>query len=233
MQCDNLCELEPPSEAEKLRNQLSGLHTRLGDFKLATIEKQNSLRAALKESEKRQKEMDDYESRVSKLQQWMTDTKQMTMPGDSAPLTMTMADRSQLHQVSPVLHLLTNFFLFCTCLSKFYMTFKKAVVAAVMVCSTRLEEEVTLTLVCDYFQPLWVSVYCILHFTFTTLTLQTPFDIGIQKPVYQKAPTFKCTGDLNDLDSGTREGEKEMIHFSVMIHINSPFCYFSLMRVNI
>ena len=110
MQCDNLCELEPPSEAEKLRNQLSGLHTRLGDFKLATIEKQNSLRAALKESEKRQKEMDDYESRVSKLQQWMTDTKQMTMPGDSAPLTMTMADRSQLHQVSPVLHLLTNFF---------------------------------------------------------------------------------------------------------------------------
>ena len=110
--------------------------------------------------------MDDYESRVSKLQQWMTDTKQMTMPGDSAPLTMTMADRSQLHQVSPVLHLLTIFFLFCTCLSKFYMTFKKAVVAAVMVCSTRLEEEVALTLV----HNLWlfsISVgLSLLHFTF-------------------------------------------------------------------
>lgn len=99
VQCDNLCEVEPPSEAEKLRNQLSGLHSRLGDFKLTAIDKQNSLRAALKDSEKRQKEMDDYESRVSKLQQWMTDTKQMTMPGDSAPVTMTMADHSQLHQV--------------------------------------------------------------------------------------------------------------------------------------
>lgn len=101
VQCDNLCELEPPGEAEKLRNQLSGLHTRLGEFKLATIEKQNTLRAALKDSEKRLKEMDDYETRVSKLQQWMTDTKQMTIPGDSGPITMTMADRSQLHQVRP------------------------------------------------------------------------------------------------------------------------------------
>lgn len=98
VQCDNLCELEPPREAEKLRNQLSGLQARLGEFKLLTIDKQNSLRAALKDSEKRHKEMEDYEDRVGKLQQWMTDTKQMTMPGDSA--TVSMPERSQLQQVS-------------------------------------------------------------------------------------------------------------------------------------
>jgi hypothetical protein len=34
VQCDNLCEHEVPAEAEKLRNQLSALHTRLGDFKV-------------------------------------------------------------------------------------------------------------------------------------------------------------------------------------------------------
>ncbi|KAL8590281.1 hypothetical protein ACOMHN_006397 [Nucella lapillus] len=95
VQCDSLCELETPSEADKLRKQLSGLHSRLGDFKLLTIDRQTSLRRALSDSEKRQKEMDDYESRVSKLQQWMTDTKQLTLPSESSH---TLPDHSQLHQ---------------------------------------------------------------------------------------------------------------------------------------
>ncbi|XP_076463745.1 nesprin-1-like isoform X2 [Babylonia areolata] len=101
VQCDSLCEMETPSEADKLRKQLSGLHSRLGDFKLATIDKETSLRGALKDSEKRQKEMDDYESRVTKLQQWMSDTKQMTLPADSSTTAFSsrsLPDRSQLHQ---------------------------------------------------------------------------------------------------------------------------------------
>jgi len=99
VQCDNLCEMETPANAEKLKSQLTNLQTQLGNLKLGSIEKQAPLRTAIKESERRKKEMDEYESNVKKLQQWVTDTKQLTMsPSLVEPLFMA-EDQQALQQV--------------------------------------------------------------------------------------------------------------------------------------
>ncbi|XP_046571071.1 nesprin-1-like [Haliotis rubra] len=99
VQCDSLCEQETPTSAEKLRTQLASLQKQLGDFKLETIDKQSQLRGAIKDADKRQREMSDYEDNVQKLQQWMSDTKQMTVPTvRSADYTAVMPERHRLQQ---------------------------------------------------------------------------------------------------------------------------------------
>lgn len=70
----------------------------LGQLKLNTIEKSRTLRETLKESEKRQREMDDYQSNVRKLQQWMADTKQLTLSHESGLTTISLPDH-KLQQV--------------------------------------------------------------------------------------------------------------------------------------
>lgn len=99
LQCDNLCEMETPANAEKLRSQLSSIQAELGNLKLAAIEKQGPLRMAIKESEKRRKEMDDYESNVKKLQQWVTDTKQLAMAPPNVESIILPEDHKDLQQV--------------------------------------------------------------------------------------------------------------------------------------
>lgn len=102
VQCDNLCEMETPAKAEKLKSQLTNLQTQLGNLKLASIEKRGPLRSAIKESERRKKEMDEYENNLKKLQQWVTDTKQMTMaPVHVEPLIIG-ENHSDLQQVNRV-----------------------------------------------------------------------------------------------------------------------------------
>ncbi|KAK3091079.1 hypothetical protein FSP39_016973 [Pinctada imbricata] len=98
VQCDALCEVELPRNADKLRNQLTNLQTNMGNLKLAAIEKQAPLRAAIKESEKRQREMDDYETSVKKLQNWVTETKQMTLAPPSVESMIVPDDHMDLQQ---------------------------------------------------------------------------------------------------------------------------------------
>lgn len=99
VQCDALCERETPSNAEKLRSQLTNLQGQLGNLKLSAIEKQGPTRAAIKESEKRQKEMDDYEQKVRKLQDWVSDTKQMTIVPPNIETLVFPEDHQSLQQV--------------------------------------------------------------------------------------------------------------------------------------
>jgi hypothetical protein len=94
VRCDRLCHFETSQNAKKLRSQLTNLQERLGALKLAMIEKKGQLKNTIKESEKRKKEMDDYESGAQKLQMWVMDTKQMTLPQSSIS-----PDYAQLQQV--------------------------------------------------------------------------------------------------------------------------------------
>jgi hypothetical protein len=88
---------------------------------LVTVEKQKTLRQALKDSEKRSKEMTEYEDKVHKLQQWMTDTKQLTLDAESRP-TVTMADHS--HMVKPGrFFLLLKFITIMSVLSVFFCSY--------------------------------------------------------------------------------------------------------------
>ncbi|XP_041353316.1 nesprin-1-like isoform X4 [Gigantopelta aegis] len=98
LQCDNVCESESPATAEKLRNQLASIQNQLGEFKLAAIDKQSQLRSTMKESEKRHREMEDYESNVAKLQQWITDTKQMTMSPLTTEVSVKLPEQQKLQQ---------------------------------------------------------------------------------------------------------------------------------------
>ena len=99
VQCDTLCESETPRNAEKLRTQLTNLQTSMGNLKLAAIEKQAPLKAAIRESEKRSKEMDEYAANIEKLQKWVTDTKQMTVPPQNIESLIIPDNRSDLQQV--------------------------------------------------------------------------------------------------------------------------------------
>ena len=99
VQCDHLCECESPSHAERLKSQLTDLQTDLGNLKLASIEKQGPLRVAIKEAERRKKEMDEYECNVKKLQQWVNDTKQLTM---SPPHIESLVLPEQQHDLQQV-----------------------------------------------------------------------------------------------------------------------------------
>ena len=104
LQCDNLCEMEPPESADKLRSQLATLQQNLGNLKLAAIEKQAPLRSAIKESEKRSREMADYEKNVKNLQKWISDTKAMGQDGpmvqeQAGTTAMTPFEKQELQQV--------------------------------------------------------------------------------------------------------------------------------------
>lgn len=102
IQCDNLCELETPDAADKLRSQLATLQQNLGNLKLAAIEKQAPLRTAIKESEKRTREMDDYEQNVKNLQKWITDTNAMVQApaiDEQAMVAMTPFEKQELQKV--------------------------------------------------------------------------------------------------------------------------------------
>lgn len=50
--------------------------------------------------------MEDYEKNVQKLQQWMTDTKQMTLSSEPSSGSMTLPGHLQLHQVSFEFHII-------------------------------------------------------------------------------------------------------------------------------
>ena len=100
IQCDNLCEMETPDSADKLRSQLATLQQNMGNLKLAAIEKQAPLRSAIKESEKRTREMSDYESSVKNLQKWISDTKMLTQAPPIEPVvSMTPMQKQELQQV--------------------------------------------------------------------------------------------------------------------------------------
>ena len=102
IQCDNLCEMETPESADKLRSQLATLQQNLGNLKLGAIEKQAPLRTAIKESEKRTLEMDNYEQNVKSLQKWITDTKnqaQSPLVIEQAPSIVTPLQKQELQQV--------------------------------------------------------------------------------------------------------------------------------------
>lgn len=103
IQCDNLCELEEPEAADKLRSQLATLQQNLGNLKLGAIEKQAPLRTAIKESEKRTREMDDYEKNVKNLQKWITDTKSLAqaplVAEDVSMVAMTPYQKQELQHV--------------------------------------------------------------------------------------------------------------------------------------
>lgn len=102
IQCDNLCEMETPDAADKLRSQLATLQQNLGNLKLAAIEKQAPLRAAIKESEKRTREMDDYEKNLKGLQKWITDTKMLAqgpLVTEQPPSVVTPLHKQELQQV--------------------------------------------------------------------------------------------------------------------------------------
>ena len=98
IQCDNLCEMESPESADKLRSQLATLQQDLGNLKLSAIEKQAPLRSAIKESEKRTREMSDYESSVKNLQKWISDTKNLTQAPPTEPM-VTPIQKRELQQV--------------------------------------------------------------------------------------------------------------------------------------
>lgn len=98
--------METPESADKLRSQLAALQQNLGNLKLAAIEKQAPLRAAIKESEKRSREMDDYEKNVQSLQKWISDTKmyaQAPLVTEEPPSTITPLQKQELQQVSSFL----------------------------------------------------------------------------------------------------------------------------------
>ncbi|GFR84729.1 nesprin-1-like [Elysia marginata] len=88
LQCDAVCEHEPPNQAERLRNQLAQLQKELGDLKMSTIKKQAELRASIKDSEKRRREREEVDTNVARLQKWMSDTKEMTKPTEFATTTL-------------------------------------------------------------------------------------------------------------------------------------------------
>lgn len=98
VRCDRLCQMETSQNAKKLRSQLTNLQERLGTLKLAMIEKIGHIKNAIKESEKRKKEMDEYESSTQKLQSWVMDTKQMTLPSISVKSSIS-PDHAELQQV--------------------------------------------------------------------------------------------------------------------------------------
>lgn len=94
--------------SDKLRTQLAIMQNDLGDLKLSAIEKQGPFRKALRESEKRKKEMEDYEQSVENIQKWINDTKKLTTgPVVCEPLHAT-EDRILLQQVR------ITFLMFCT-----------------------------------------------------------------------------------------------------------------------
>ncbi|CAL1544285.1 unnamed protein product [Lymnaea stagnalis] len=78
LQCDRLCEQEHPEQAEKLRTQLATLQNDLIQFKSMTIEKQNHLRTVIRETEKRQKELELQESTIQGLQRRMDEMKDLS-----------------------------------------------------------------------------------------------------------------------------------------------------------
>jgi hypothetical protein len=99
VQCDGLCELETAPSADKLRSHLANLQKELGELKLDAIEKQGPLKTAIKENEKRHKEMDEYEGTVRKLQQWISDTKKLTVGLPIAKPSLSPAEQQELQQV--------------------------------------------------------------------------------------------------------------------------------------
>ena len=103
IQCDNVCELETPESADKLRTQLATLQQNLGNLKLQAIEKQAPLRQAIKDSDKRTREMADYEQNVRSLQQWISDTKNLgqapIIPEETIVVTVTPQQKSELQKV--------------------------------------------------------------------------------------------------------------------------------------
>lgn len=107
IQCDNLCELETPDSADKLRSQLATLQQNLGNLKLAAIEKQAPLRTAIRESEKRTREMDDHERNVKSLQKWISDTKMLAqgpLVTEEPPFIITPVEKQELQQVKVLSH---------------------------------------------------------------------------------------------------------------------------------
>lgn len=76
----------------------SSFQNQLGQFKMATIEKQAKLKSSIKEAEKRKREMDELDSSVQRLQKWMTDTKEMTQPSGKPAM-----------MIAPTIHKVNHF----------------------------------------------------------------------------------------------------------------------------
>lgn len=92
--------MEPAVSADRLRRELADIQSELGELKLETLDNHGKLKTSIKETERREREMGEYEGSVKKLQDWISDTRKLT----SAPLSATVAaqmtvDQEQLDQV--------------------------------------------------------------------------------------------------------------------------------------
>ena len=100
VECDQLCEGETPLEEERLQMLLAKVQKDVAQFKINSTEKQDGLKDALKESEKKKQELEDYKDNVDSLQKWIADTKQVA--GAPVPLEVTIQraeDQRALQQV--------------------------------------------------------------------------------------------------------------------------------------
>ena len=98
VQCESLVELEPEVKAKAMRNNLQHLQDALSQFKMDTLQKQEQLKEALKESERRSKELKEYQSSVENLQKWIEVTKMAA----SLPVAMVTTDQETVQRVSRI-----------------------------------------------------------------------------------------------------------------------------------
>ena len=98
VECDQLAEQESPQEAERLRLQLAALQRDMTQFKLDSTQKQDHLKDALKESERKKKELDEYRESVENLQKWIGDTKKISEAPVAVEATIKLTEEKKLLQ---------------------------------------------------------------------------------------------------------------------------------------
>jgi phosphosulfolactate synthase (CoM biosynthesis protein A) len=102
VECDQLCEGATPLEEEKLQMMLSKVQKDVAQFKIASTEKQDGLKDALKESEKKKQDLEDYKDSVDSLEKWIEDTKQVAEVTEVIEVTVKRAEEQRvLQQVLP------------------------------------------------------------------------------------------------------------------------------------
>lgn len=112
VECDQLAEAEPPQEAERLRMLLAALQQDMSQFKLDSTQKQDQLKDALKESEKKKRDLEDYRDSVDNLQKWIEDAKKVSDAPVAVDATVRLhQEEKNLQHVRP-----ENLLLCCRCL---------------------------------------------------------------------------------------------------------------------
>ena len=95
VECERVGELESLPQAENLRAQVAILQSATMQLKLDALQRHRDLKQALRDSERRTRELQEYKQRVENLQQWIAETKRIA---ESPPRAREATERLAAEQ---------------------------------------------------------------------------------------------------------------------------------------